>query len=77
MMVKQYLFGGPCDGKVVEVSSRLAALPVLTVANYSLYGEPKTLDNYELRPFERQDRRYYRDSRPYPRPAASQGQEGV
>lgn len=67
-MMKQYLFGGPCDGKVVEVSSRLAELPVLTVANYSIVGEPKTLDDYELQPLSRQDRRYFRISRPYPRP---------
>ena len=67
-MNKQYLFGGPCDGMVLEVGDRLASLPVLDVAHYSIVGEPQTIDSYELRPFHRHDRRYFVRSRPYPRP---------
>jgi len=66
--MKQYLFDGPQDGKVVSVGQHLASLPILLVARYSIAGEPDAVDSYELRPYERRDRRYYCSTRPYPRP---------
>lgn len=71
-MIKQYLFGGPHDGKIVEVGDRHASLPVLTVGLYTFNGRPVSLEDYELRPFDRRDRRYHRGSRPYPMPGVTE-----
>jgi len=68
--MKQYLFGGPMDGMVIS-TKQYAALPILQLANYSIAGEPTSIELYELRPRDRQDRRYHCGSKPYPRPGAA------
>lgn len=70
-MIRQYLFGGPHDGKIAEVSIRTAELPVLSLANYSIHGDPLSVELYELRPSSRLDRRYHCGTRDYPRPGAN------